>query len=225
MKRVDPATLLALPRLLNTDRFGTYLAASDGDPARAVRLYSWNIEVSAALWGTFHILEITLRNALHNRLADRTGLEDWWRSDRIPLRGDHPQRLREAMAVAGRNHGTDATTGHVVAELSFGFWIGLLANRYHQSLWVPTLRHAFPRLDGRRTQLHADLERLRKLRNRTAHHEPIFARNLTTDHELVLDITGYIEPQARTWATTHSRVPSVIADRNRTVDGLRTTAF
>ena len=204
MEYVDPASLHALPRLLSTDRFGTYLAASDGDPAKAVRLYSWNIEVSAALWGPFHILEITLRNTVHDRLADRAGRQDWWRSDRIPLRGDHPQRLQEAMAVAGRNHGAEATTGHVVAELSFGFWIGLLANRYHQSLWVPTLRHAFPRFDGRRTELHADLERLRKLRNRTAH---------------------FIEPQARTWTTTHSRVPSVIADRNRTVDGLRPTAF
>jgi hypothetical protein len=90
VKRVDPATLLALPRLLNTDRFGTYLAASDGGPARAVRLHSWNIEVSAALWGPFHILEITLRNTVHDRLADRAGRQDWWRSDRIPLRGDHP---------------------------------------------------------------------------------------------------------------------------------------
>lgn len=60
---MDPATLPALPGLLSTDRFGTYLAASDGEVARAVRLYSWNIEVSAALWGPFHILEITLRNA------------------------------------------------------------------------------------------------------------------------------------------------------------------
>jgi hypothetical protein len=129
------------------------------------------------------------------------------------------------MTVAGRNHGTGATTGHVVAELSFGFWIGLLANRYHQSLWVPTLQHAFPRFGGRRTQLHGDLERLRKLRNRAAHHEPIFARNLTTDHEVVLDIIGYLEPQARTWTTTHSRVTGVIAERDRTVDGHRPTAF
>jgi len=95
----------------------------------------------------------------------------------------------------------------------------------NQSLWVPTLRHAFPRFDGRRTQLHADLERLRKLRNRTAHHEPIFARNLTIDHELVLDTIGYLEPQARTWTTTHSRVPAVIAERDRTVEGKRPTAF
>lgn len=173
---MDPSTLPALPRLLSTDRFGTYLAASDGDQARAVRLYSWNIEVSAALWGPFHILEITLRNALHDRLVARAGRQDWWRSDRVPLRGDHPQRLHEAMAVAGRNHGTGTTTGHVVAELGFGFWIGLLANRYHQSLWIPTLREAFPGFDGRRRHLHADLERLRKLRNRTAHHEPVFAR-------------------------------------------------
>lgn len=129
------------------------------------------------------------------------------------------------MAIAGRNHGTAATTGHVVAELSFGFWIGLLANRYHQSLWVPTLRHAFPRLSGRRTQLHADLKRLRKLRNRAAHHEPIFARNLSRDHDLLIDITGYLEPQARTWTTTHSRVPWVITERDRTVDGVRPTSF
>lgn len=222
---MDPATLPALPRLLSTDRFATYLAASDGDSSRAVRLYSWNIEVSAALWGPFHILEITLRNALHDRMADRAGRQDWWRGDHIPLRGDHPQRLREAIAVADRNHGTEATSGHVVAELSLGFWIGLLANRYHQSLWVPTLRHAFPRYYGRRTQLHADLERLRKLRNRTAHHEPIFARNLATDHELGLDIIGYLEPQARTWTNTHSRVMRVITERERTVGGLRATAF
>jgi len=225
VKRVDPATLPALPRLLSTDRFGTYLAASDGDPARAVRLYSWNIEVSGALWGPFHILEITLRNAVHDRLVDRAGQQDWWHSDRIPLRGDHPQRLREALAVARRSHGAGATTGHVVAELSFGFWIGLLANRYHQSLWTPTLCQAFPGFDGRRKHLHADLERLRKLRNRAAHHEPIFARDLAADHELVLEIIGYLEPQARTWTATHSRVPRLIADRDRTVHGLRPTAF
>ena len=72
MKRVDPATLLALPRLLSTDRFGTYLAAGDGDPAKAVLLYSWNIEVSAALWGPFHIL----RNCSAQRPSQSPGWPD-----------------------------------------------------------------------------------------------------------------------------------------------------
>jgi hypothetical protein len=30
-------------------------------------------------------------------------------------------------------------SGHVVAELNFGFWIGMLANRYHQRLWEKNL--------------------------------------------------------------------------------------
>jgi hypothetical protein len=222
---VDPSTLPALPGLLSTDRFATYLDASHRDPARALRLYCWNAEVSAALWGPFHVLEVTLRNALHGSLAHWAGRPDWWRSGQVPLRGDHPQRLRDAITTARRNHGSAATTGHVVAELGFGFWIGLLANRCHQSLWVPALHDAFPRLDGRRTQLHAGLERLCKLRNRTAHHEPVFARDLTIDHELVLDILGYIAPDARTWVTTHSRVLNVVAARKDTIDGRRPTTF
>lgn len=96
------------------------------------------------------------------------------------------------------------------------------------ALWIPTLRQAFPRYGGRRTQLLADLERLRRLRNprnRNAHHEPIFARHVATDRELVLDIVGYLEPQARAWTTTHSRVTRVVTEGAAPVDGPRPTAF
>lgn len=105
---MDPARLPALPRLLGTDRFGTYLAATGGDRARAVRLYSWNIEISPALWGAFHILEISLRNALHHRLVDRAGHDDWWRGDTVPLATY--SRVPDVIALRARSiHGLRPT--------------------------------------------------------------------------------------------------------------------
>ena len=67
--------------------------------------------------------------------------------------------------------------GRVIAELPLGFWSSLLGNDYNRRLWQPCLRTAF---DGpvRRTHLHAELNDLRLLRNRIAHHEPIHGRDL-----------------------------------------------
>jgi len=45
---------------------------------------------------------------------------------------------------------------------------------------------------GLRRTLHEDLERLRKLRNRIAYHEPIFDRNLAIDHEKICGLIGHI---------------------------------
>ena len=58
-----------------------------------------------------------------------------------------------------------------------------------------------------RRQAYGPLNDLRKLRNRIAHHEPIFARRLLEDHQRILDVTGWFSPPARTWIERHSRVP------------------
>jgi hypothetical protein len=83
--------------------------------------------------------------------------------------------------------------GHVVAELSFGFWTGLLANRYHARLWEPALRRSFPLLPPgvTRRSLHRRVESVRRLRNRVAHHEPVFGRDLAGDHRDILELLGH----------------------------------
>jgi hypothetical protein len=81
--RIDPADLVGLPAALASDRFGTYLRACRGDRRGAIRLYTWNVEVSAALLGPMHLLEIVLRNSLHERLVEWTGQEMWWRHVRL----------------------------------------------------------------------------------------------------------------------------------------------
>lgn len=213
-----------LTRLLNTDRLATYLRACAGDNDEALRLYAWNIEVASAFWGSFNVLEVALRNVIHNELSTLAGREDWWNAQ-IGLHQFERHRVTDAIAAAQRAKGSAVVPGHVVAELSFGFWTGLLANRYHQRLWVPALHAAFPHLVGPRRELHRKQESLRKLRNRIAHHEPIFARNLTADHDRLLDILGAISPVAVDWVKQNSRIPHTISRRNDVVTGTENTTF
>lgn len=63
----------------------------------------------------------------------------------------------------------------------------MFTSRHDLRVWDSHLDQAFPQLDTRlsvarrRAEMYADLEPLRLLRNRIAHHEPIFTRNLTDD--------------------------------------------
>jgi len=224
VKTPDPIDDPAIPGLLSLGRHGTYLAATNDDHGRAVRLYAWNIEASAAFWGGFHLLEVCLRNTLNVQLTDLAGRDDCWQSGLL-LQHEQQRRVTEATRFVSADKGSAATPGHVVAELTFAFWTALLANRYHRSLWEPALQYAFPYHQGRRGDVHASLERLRKLRNRIAHHEPIFARNLAGDHQQVLTLLAAIDPAMRTWAERDSRAPSVLAKRSAVLGGELPTSF
>jgi hypothetical protein len=115
-----------LPALIGTERFSTFLSAAGGSHEAAVRLYSWNMDASASLWGDLHVLEIVLRNGLHHRLARLFNRPDWWNAD--VLRGRDRRPVDDAIAAIRRRHPRGWTAGQVVAELGFGFWIGLLAH-------------------------------------------------------------------------------------------------
>lgn len=57
--------------VLSTPRFAPYLARTNGDVEAAIRLYWWNVEISAAFCTPLHCLELALRNAMHERLRTR----------------------------------------------------------------------------------------------------------------------------------------------------------
>lgn len=206
-----------LETALSRERLRTYLAATGGDREKAIRLYIWNTEVSAAFYGPLQGLEVALRNAMHRRLAERYG-PAWYDNPDAGLDGGALERLESARSGLKR---TNSDPPQVVAALSFGFWVSLLgpggridARRranYEMTLWRPALRGVFVhRRPLKRSQSHRPLNELRKLRNRIAHHEPIFTRNLALQHGRLLDVTGWISPATRAWIEHHSRVPSII---------------
>ena len=57
------------------------------------------------------------------------------------------------------------------------------------------------------------VDQLYYLRNRVAHHEPIFTRDLVRDHGFLLEVAGWICIDTRDWIADRSSVPAVLAAR------------
>ena len=161
-----------------------------------------------------------MRNAIHARLSRKYG-SFWFDSPDTGLDAGASTRINTAKSDLGRS-GTAPRPGKIVARLSFGFWVSLTGRserrnsgtkaNYETTLWRPVLRNAFPhrqRLVCR--QVHGPLIALRLLRNRIAHHEPVIKRDLSEDHDLILELAGWMSPAMRAWIEYHSRVPTLLA--------------
>lgn len=212
--KLDRGQLLAL---LTTERLGSYFDACDGDRDRALDLYEWNIEASAAVVSMAAMLEVVLRNALDRQMsawASRKELADWLTT--APLDDRAKQDIRQARERAARG-GKTPTHGHVVAELNLGFWRYLVSRRYLTPLWIPALNAAFPhaRSDARTVQreVESHVQQLLFLRNRAAHHEPIHRRDLRTDLDRALLVARYIHPVAASWLAARESMSEVLARR------------
>lgn len=227
----DPASISNLPGLLSDSRLGTYRRNTVSQD-EALRLYTWNIEMSSAIWSELHVLEVIVRNAMHDTLTAGLGRSDWWNHSRITFHQIGRDQLSKAqdnaMEACNRKH-RSMVPEDVVASLPFGFWTGLAGNgrtqQYETMLWQPHLRRAFPGYGGSRGTLSGDLDSIRLLRNRIAHHEPIFDRNHWGDHLRIARIAGYIEADAATYIDTQSRVDSVLQKRDGCVRLGQNTSF
>lgn len=191
---------------MSSARFATYLAAAGSETA-ALQLYTWNTAASAALYGPLQVLEVTLRNAINSRLHVSHGVR--WFDDPKVLRASESRIVGEVTQQL-YDRGKQPTPGSVVAELSYGFWVALFANAYDTSIWRTDLHAVFrPRVKDRHG-LHQTLDRLRTLRNRTAHHEPIFQRNLAEDYKRIRTVVGLLSPPNLRWLDHHSTVDEVL---------------
>ncbi|HEY9310590.1 MAG TPA: hypothetical protein VIP82_22550 [Microbacterium sp.] len=168
-------------KFLSAGRLGVYLAAAENDQGRALRLYEWNASITAVLLHDAGHLEVLLRNRYD--LALSAAFPGWtsptdslWKIERgleaarIKQRRTN-QKSRTAIEMARR--GT-RTHGHVVANLTFGFWCALTRAERESTIWTPVLSPIFaPRARG---QIHDEVEKLNAFRNRLAHWEPVFSR-------------------------------------------------
>ena len=216
----NPLQIAKILMLRKDDISPSTSSKADGVEAR---LYIWNIQVSAAFWGGFHFLEILLRNAIHQNFVDRAHTVNWWETD-LPLFDSEREFILEAVAkVSARDEVPSAPL--VISQLHFAFWVGLLANKYHSALWVNQLETIFPNYQGDRKTLHAALDRLRKLRNRIAHHESIYLRDLSSDLNSLCSILGYIDSDTAKLVKSLSKVRQVLATKEAVLAGTADLSF
>lgn len=197
----------ALVRSLSRERLTKYVEAATGDVSAALALYERNLRLAEAFHTPLHCFEIALRNRIDDRMTERFG-EHWLHDPAVPLAPDARAVIARAEAAFPT---APATEGAIVAELNLGFWVGLLGPRYDDNLWRQTL-HAGFRVGGRpmkRRILHGRLNALRRFRNRIAHHEPIFDRNLPAVHAEIIEAVSWICPDTAAWADFNSRFAAV----------------
>ena len=70
------------------------------------------------------------------------------------------------------------THGQVISQTTLSFWKRLYAGEYSSTLWKPSLKKIFPNKDLNRSDVSTALETTYAIRNRVAHHEPVFGQRL-----------------------------------------------
>lgn len=186
-----------LAGFVSPPRFETYVRATDGDRGRASVLYAWNTEISAAFYTPLQFAEIGTRNGAVEAIAAEFG-DNWHRSRGFQLAirervGKHLRPRRDLSVLSERY----AAAGGVVAELKFAFWQHLFVAAQDSRLWNRHIRSAFPSIPSEqsvvnaRQQIYDDIQTIRLLRNRIAHHEPIITRPLANDLECAVRLSSW----------------------------------
>lgn len=198
---------------LSAARFEPFLVASDGDHGRALELYDWHAEISAACFGMVHHFEVLVRNAIDGVLGygqPQQPIKDTWLMDFDVLQ---PEGIKQVIVAVERlEKGKGITRGRVVAGVSFGFWAGLFSNHYEE-LWRHQLRHAFPHGSVMRKNLTQRMRLLQRFRNRVAHHDCLLGQSIGDRADDMLLMAGWIDPDAAAWLGERSRVHELLAAR------------
>ncbi|WP_221860996.1 Abi family protein [Microbacterium marinilacus] len=162
-----------------------------------VALYLWNAALSAQLLEMIGHVEVLLRNAVHAKLAPHSPDQKWYLDSHYNFSSVANRSIDTARNAAKRG-GQVEIPGKVVAELMFGFWRFLFSARYQSTIW-PRVKTAFQGVPAHardRAKLEEVVIRVHDLRNRVAHHEPVFHQPV---HQHVADlifIAGYVDDRA-----------------------------
>jgi hypothetical protein len=165
----DPEIFRSIP----LERLASYRLSDTSGPQEQLERYFHNVRLTEALYPSLSCLEVTLRNHIHDAISAVWG--DNWLEMFALIHPKEAEKVQAAQAEVIRGQ-KKPTTGRVIAELSFGFWTSLLHARYEQSLWPRITKQVFPHAPKSaqyRKTLFERLDRIRRLRNRAFHHEPI----------------------------------------------------
>ena len=199
---------------LSRPRLGSYVAAAG--TCGALELYAWNCRASVTLFELIGWFEVAWRNNIDRAIcATRSPGDPHWLFDRtFPLQPRTWAKVAVAVNTV-RRRVARPTPGQVIAELTLGFW-RFTARGYWTTIWRTHLSRAFPHAPGppQAASMDRQLDRIIKLRNRIAHHEPVgpvcAVRETVAD---ILTIGQWISPAMAAWWRSRTAVPQVLSVR------------
>lgn len=223
MKRFcpEPQHGKELEKFFSQPRLRRYHQIADGDFRKSMQLYEWNLEISSAFQTPLHYCEIAVRNAVADTFCNAYGeawpshpglnrsLNSYSRNLLYDSRKKYDKRISEKIVMDSK------ITGKIVSELNFVFWEQAFARRW-RNFWNDKILATFPNYpendpDVLRTTLHRRIQNARELRNRIAHHEPIFERQLAQELSMIFDIVYWRSIAAAEWFLSVERVSLLLS--------------
>ena len=194
---------LAIEAALSSERLHPYLVATAGSHTKALKLYAWNLRFCGALWGPISVIEVGLRNKISQSLSERFSEPEssWLESPALASLLDSRTFAIMQKAAKAPKKSEESNNPTSVASINFGFWTRLLMSDLEKALWVPYLHHEFEPGTDRQALLSAS-NQIRTLRNRIAHHEPIWKIDFQKTCNLFATALDAISPDVKAFVAS-----------------------
>ena len=187
---------------LSQARMAKYLTDSDGGFELALDRYTQDLGTANALLLWIHLVEVGLRNALVNQLAQSFAIESAdWPTAIEPLLVAKDKTSLDVAKKRITNNRKDITPDRMTEALPMTFWVNLLAKHYETSIWTPSLRKAFVNLHKpNRAQVHDRAYEIYQLRNHLAHQGLVGSNDLARLTNLMSEFISWFSPEGHAWA-------------------------
>ncbi|GIU51189.1 hypothetical protein TUM4438_39940 [Shewanella sairae] len=208
----------AIEQTLSVSRLSTYrnaIRAAHGQDClkTSISLYEWNADLSAHFLVAIHIYEFTLRNAISEAISLRYGA-DW--PINVTFQNSLPAWQKSELL------GLDEvinyqSIGKVLPELRPFWFENMLRQANDLRIWAPFIHQVFPYADGItpqqvRSSLKDGCFKIRKLRNRIAHHEPIFKQTtLQQAYPLITEAIQWRCQDTKRWLDKIERITPLLS--------------
>jgi hypothetical protein len=199
-----PATMRAgVADAISTARFSTYLKHASNVESHAWAAYAWNVRASAAMLQVLTHMEVALRNGVNRALVAAFGAA-WPYNSGFEITFPVYERARYMTArreLEKRLKKKPLATGDFVAGQTLAFWESMLVTRYKARMWDVTFAAAFPGAGPAVTyrSVRDAVERLRLLRNRIAHHEPLLTVDLNAEYTRAMSVIRWASVEKAAW--------------------------
>lgn len=158
--------------LFGQARMGPYLQFAGNDSAIAHRLYFWNIALSVRYLGQISLIEVGLRNLLDHSMCKITQSDRWWNTEQDRLSEKTVDNIHSTLQYLPNCH----TADEFIGASSFGLWTTLL----HKDNAREFSHLASDAFGDKRGPVYRVMSDVKRLRDRAAHHKPIFQESHET---------------------------------------------
>jgi hypothetical protein len=200
---------------ISAPRLSSYLEAAKGNEAKALQLYAWNAKMA----GSFNILlqavEVTLRNKISEVLLTHFG-KDWWKKQVFKSFVDRDRRRDlKILRMRIKQRKLTLDTNQMVASLPFGFWVGLLQQKYSKLFWSKHFASTFDQFPTSETlqSLHELGTKTIVFRSRIAHYDCLLKHDLKAEYADLCKMLSWLCPQTAKWVDANCDVLKLIGQK------------